>query len=69
LAENKKRIDKFLESTKSKTSITHKFDEPVGISLPNGSTEYVPASKVLLVLIKDVRLPEGYFLLTGFPEL
>jgi uncharacterized protein RhaS with RHS repeats len=69
LAENKKRVDNFLKSTKSKTTITHKFDQPVGISLLNGSTEYMPASKVLLVLIKDTRRPEGYFLLTGFPEL
>jgi len=69
LAENKKRVDKFLKSTKGKTTITHKFDHPVGISLPNGGTEYIPASKVLLVLIKDARRHEGYFLLTGFPEL
>ncbi|ATE80596.1 type IV secretion protein Rhs [Pseudomonas frederiksbergensis] len=69
LSENKKRIDKFLKSKKSKTTITHQFDLPVGISLPNGSTDYVPASKVLLVLIKDARRPEGYFLLTGFPEI
>lgn len=29
----------------------------------------LPASKVLLILIKEPRLSEGYFLLTGFPEI
>ncbi|MCE6979300.1 RHS repeat protein [Pseudomonas frederiksbergensis] len=66
---NKTKIEKFLNGTKGKTTITHEFPYPVGVSLPNGRTEYLSASKVLLVLIKDARRPEGYFLLTGFPEI
>ncbi|WP_348529746.1 RHS repeat protein [Pseudomonas wuhanensis] len=66
---NKTKIEQFLNGTKGKTTITHEFPYPVGVSLPNGRTEYLSASKVLLVLIKDARRPEGYFLLTGFPEI
>ncbi|MFJ7798550.1 RNase A-like domain-containing protein [Pseudomonas sp. NPDC096950] len=69
LADNKQRIDKFLRRSKGKTMITHQFPQPVGVSVPNGHTSSLPASKVLLILIKEPRLPEGYFLLTGFPEI
>ncbi|WP_421138339.1 RNase A-like domain-containing protein [Pseudomonas sp. NFX15] len=65
---NKPKIERFLSGTKEKTTITHQFPYPVGVSLLNGRTDAAPASKVMLVLIKDVRRPEGYFLLTGFPE-
>jgi hypothetical protein len=66
---NKAKIEKFLKGKKSKTTITHTFPYPVGVSMPNGRDNHLPASKVLLVLVKDVRRPEGYFLLTGFPEI
>ncbi|MEZ1318436.1 RHS repeat-associated core domain-containing protein [Pseudomonas fluorescens] len=66
---NRKKIEKFLQGKKEKTIVTHTFPYPVGNSLPNGHKNPVPASKVFLVLVKDVRRSEGYFLLTGFPEL
>jgi len=69
LADNKQRIEKFLRSSKGKTMITHQFPHPVGVSVLNGHTSSLPASRVLLILIKEPRLPEGYFLLTGFPEI
>ncbi|WP_249410705.1 RNase A-like domain-containing protein [Pseudomonas sp. St316] len=69
LAANEKKIEKFLAGTKEKTTIRHTFDQPVGVSLLNGRNDYLPASKVLLVLKKDQRRPAGYFLLTGFPEV
>ncbi|MGJ7518214.1 RNase A-like domain-containing protein, partial [Pseudomonas baetica] len=69
LAANKKKIEKFLTSNKGKTTVSHHFTQPIGVSMVNGKTTQVPASKVLLVLKKDDRRPEGYFLLTGFPEL
>ncbi|WP_305882127.1 RNase A-like domain-containing protein, partial [Pseudomonas sp. NFACC08-1] len=69
LAANEKKIEKFLASKKDKTTINHTFTHPVGISLLNGRTDYLPASKILLVLKKDERRPLGYFVLTGFPEV
>ena len=69
LEANKTKIEKFLNGDKRKMTVTHKFPYPVGVSLPNGQADSVLASKVLLVLIKDARRPEGYFLLTGFPEI
>jgi RHS repeat-associated protein len=69
LAANEKKIEKFLAGKKGKTTIRHTFTQPVGTSLLNGRTDYLPASKVLLVLKKDPQKPMGYFLLTGFPEV
>ncbi|KAB0479444.1 RNase A-like domain-containing protein, partial [Pseudomonas reinekei] len=69
LAANKIKVEEFLNSSKGKTTVTHHFPHPVGVSMVNGNTNHEPASKVLLVLKKDVQRPEGYFLLTGFPEL
>ena len=69
LEANKTKIQKFLNGKKGKTTVTHEFPYPVGVSVPNGSNDSLPATKVLLVLIKDARRPEGYFLLTGFPEI
>jgi len=69
LAANESKIEKFLASTKEKTTIRHTFTQPVGVSLLNGGADYLPASKVLLVLKKDQQRPLGYFLLTGFPEV
>ncbi|WP_178129303.1 RNase A-like domain-containing protein [Pseudomonas sp. PB120] len=66
---NKAKIEKFLEGKKGKTTVTHTFPYPVGVSLLNGSNGHLPASKVLLVLVKDVRRSEGYFLLTGFAQI
>ena len=65
----KSKTEKFLRRKKGTTVVTHAFPYPVGTSLPNGHNTQVPASKVLPVLIKDAKRPEGYFLLTGFPEI
>jgi hypothetical protein len=69
LEANKTKIQRFLNGRKRKTTVTHEFPYPVGVSVPNGSNDSLPATKVLLVLIKDARRSEGYFLLTGFPEI
>ncbi|MGN8278645.1 RNase A-like domain-containing protein, partial [Pseudomonas sp. SMN5] len=69
LAANQRKIEKFLASKKDKTTVTHVFAHPVGVSLINGRTDYLPAHKVLLVLKKDKQQPAGYFLITGFPEV
>ncbi|WP_434626329.1 RHS domain-containing protein [Pseudomonas sp. Z5-35] len=68
IASNEKKIEKFLNSKKGKTTITHTYAKPVGVSLIRGHDDYAPAYKALFVLIKDPKKPEGYFLLTGFPE-
>ncbi|XXE12302.1 hypothetical protein J3P89_03180 [Pseudomonas sp. Z1-14] len=59
---------KSLSSTNTKTRITHTYTQPVGVSLLRDRNDYVPAYKTLFVLKKDPEAPEGYFLLTGFPE-
>ncbi|VVN29076.1 hypothetical protein PS662_04779 [Pseudomonas fluorescens] len=69
LEANKTKIEKFLKGGKGKTTVTHVFPYPVGVSIPKGRSAHEPAAKVLLVLVKDTRRPEGYFLLTGFPEI
>ncbi|EIK57976.1 Rhs family protein [Pseudomonas fluorescens Q8r1-96] len=69
IAANEQKIENFLAGPKEKTTIKNTFSQPVGVSLLNGRTDYLPASKVLLVLKKDQRSPTGYFLLTGFPEV
>ncbi|MCT8946722.1 RHS repeat protein [Pseudomonas iridis] len=66
---NAQNVQDFLNSKKGKTTITHNFNQPVGVSLLNRATHPQPTQKLLLVLKKDPTLPLGYFLLTGFPEL
>nr|BFE93814.1 hypothetical protein GCM10020185_43500 [Pseudomonas brassicacearum subsp. brassicacearum] len=77
IAANEQKIENFLAGPKEKTTIKNTFSQPVGVSLLNGRTDYLPASKVLLVLKKDQRSPTGYFFAdripgsmnTEFPEL
>ncbi|MEL1091261.1 RNase A-like domain-containing protein, partial [Pseudomonas sp. OB66] len=69
LAANTQVVQEFLESNKVKTSFTHTFSRPVGVSMINGQTQSQPASSLLLVLKKNASSSLGYFLLTGFPEL
>ncbi|MCF4998995.1 RHS repeat protein, partial [Pseudomonas syringae] len=68
LSANSLRIKKFLESSKIKTTISHQFTSPIGVSIVNGQPQVLAAHRLLLVLKKDPKLPLGYFLLTGFPE-
>ena len=69
LSLNMQKVRRLLTSSRSKTTITHHFNQPVGVSMLNGSPHSQTASKILLVLKKDPTLPLGYYLLTGFPEL
>ncbi|MCW1246610.1 RHS repeat protein, partial [Pseudomonas sp. SAICEU22] len=68
IAANEQKIEDFLNSPQTKTTITHTYAEPVGVNLLRDSDDYIPAYKALFVLKKDPGKPEGYFLLTGFPE-
>lgn len=42
---------------------------PVGISLRRGASRTVPASRVRVVLVKERSMPDGFFILTAYPEL
>jgi hypothetical protein len=68
IAANPQKVEEFLSSTNTQTRITHTYTQPVGVSLLRDRNDYVPAYKAIFVLKKDPRAPEGYFLLTGFPE-
>lgn len=68
IAANPQKVEESLSSTNTQTRITHTYTQPVGVSLLRDRNDYVPAYKAIFVLKKDPRAPEGYFLLTGFPE-
>jgi hypothetical protein len=40
----------------------------VGVSVLKGTTKSVPAYKFLLVIKRAPKMPNGYLLLTGYPE-
>jgi hypothetical protein len=49
--------------------ISHTMSEPVGISVPRGVPVGIPASSVKVILVRDASFPDGYRILTGYPEL
>jgi hypothetical protein len=67
---NRTKIADWLASgSKKPLPISHTMSEPVGISVPRGVPIGVPASNVKVILIRDAAFPNGYAILTGYPEL
>ncbi|KAA8694025.1 RNase A-like domain-containing protein, partial [Pseudomonas proteolytica] len=68
LATHHQEIRKFLNGNKSKLLIRDSSTQPVGRSLLKGAKNSVAAYKFLLVLKRSPKMPDGYLLLTGYPE-
>jgi hypothetical protein len=67
---NKGKIADWLASgSKTPLAISHTMSEPLGISVPRGVPVGVPASNVRVILVRDATFPDGYAILTGYPEL
>jgi hypothetical protein len=70
---NKAKIADWLASdAKGKIDISQKMTEPIGISVLRDApiaSPASPASSVRVILVRDAAFPDGYRILTGYPEL
>ncbi len=68
---NKAKIADWLASdAKGKIDISQKMTEPIGISVLRDAPPIAsPASSVRVILVRDAAFPDGYRILTGYPEL
>ncbi|WP_455885379.1 RNase A-like domain-containing protein [Pseudomonas spelaei] len=68
LSDNKAKINKFLKVDQKKLVITQKTQEPVGVSLKRGLQKTVPRKEIHLIIQRDKKMPDGYRILTGYPN-
>ncbi|NWE86363.1 hypothetical protein HX795_30015, partial [Pseudomonas edaphica] len=68
LAKHQQEIINFKNGNKSKLIIKDNSTNPVGVSILKETTEPIPVYNFVLVLKRAQRMPDGYLLLTGFPE-
>ncbi|MFV9652586.1 RHS repeat-associated core domain-containing protein [Pseudomonas citrulli] len=68
LTAHQQEITTFLSGNKEKLLIKGSSSQPVGVSMLNGATKSVPVYKFLLVIKRAPKMPDGYLLLTGYPE-
>ena len=67
---NKPKIADWLASdAKGKIDISQKMTEPIGISVLRDAPIASHASSVRVILVRDAAFPDGYRILTGYPEL
>ncbi|OPB22265.1 type IV secretion protein Rhs, partial [Pseudomonas fluorescens] len=68
LATHQQEIIEFLSGTKDKLLIKDSANEIVGVSMLSGTKKSIPVYNLLLVIKRAPKMPEGYLLLTGYPE-
>ena len=68
LANHQQKIINFKSGNKSKLIIKDRSSQPVGVSIIKGTEKSVPVYRFLLVLKRAPKMPDGYLLLTGYPE-
>ncbi|TWR60264.1 RHS repeat-associated core domain-containing protein, partial [Pseudomonas marginalis] len=68
LTAHQQEITTFLSGNKEKLLIKGSSSQPVGVSILNGAKKSVPVYKFLLVIKRAPKMPDGYLLLTGYPE-
>ncbi|QJI32719.1 type IV secretion protein Rhs [Pseudomonas sp. ADAK18] len=68
LATHHQEILEFLNSKKDKYLIKDSSSQSVGRSILRGAEKSTHAYKFLLVLKRAPKMPDGYLLLTGYPE-
>ncbi|WP_343039666.1 RNase A-like domain-containing protein, partial [Pseudomonas karstica] len=68
LAAHHQEILKFLKGKKDKYLIRDSSSQSVGLSILNGTKKSIPTYKFLLILKRTPKMPDGYLLLTGYPE-
>ncbi|PFG24460.1 RHS repeat-associated protein [Pseudomonas lurida] len=61
-------ILKFLEGKKDKYTIYDSSSQAVGVSIIRGTETPIPVYNFILVLKRKPKMPDGYLLLTGYPE-
>jgi hypothetical protein len=70
LSERKKLVNKWLESRRSnKKAFYYKSDTQAGRVLKRGWNEPQPGNQVRVVLIRDNKYKEGFYILTAYPEI
>ncbi|MCF5547710.1 RHS repeat-associated core domain-containing protein, partial [Pseudomonas salomonii] len=68
LAKHQQEIINFKNGNKSKLIIKDNSTNPVGVSILKETTDPIPVYNFVLVLKRAQRMPDGYLLLTGYPE-
>ncbi|KMT53021.1 RHS repeat-associated core domain-containing protein [Pseudomonas fildesensis] len=68
LTNRREEILKFLEGKKDKHIINESSNLPVGLSAIRGAEASIPVYNFILVLKRKPKMPDGYLLLTGYPE-
>ncbi|MBN2993755.1 RHS domain-containing protein, partial [Pseudomonas cedrina subsp. fulgida] len=68
LSNHRQEILTFLEGTKGKHIIKDNSSQPTGLSVIRGTTSPILVYKLILVLKRRPAMPDGYLLLTGYPE-
>jgi hypothetical protein len=68
LANHQQEIINFIKGDKPKMVIKDRSNHPVGVSILKGAKESIPAYKFVLILKRAPKMPDGYLLLTGYPE-
>ncbi|MBW8134903.1 RHS domain-containing protein [Pseudomonas sp. PAMC 26818] len=68
LTNRRQEILNFLEGKKDKHIINESSNFPVGLSAIRGAESSIPVYNFILVLKRKPKMPDGYLLLTGYPE-
>ncbi|WP_139217575.1 RHS repeat-associated core domain-containing protein, partial [Pseudomonas sp. NFPP24] len=68
LKKHRTEILEFLEGENNKHLIKDSSNRPVGVSIIRGTETPIPVYNFILVLKKRANMPDGYLLLTGYPE-
>ena len=68
IAANKADIDKWLKGTAPKFRIDRAYPVPLGRSLTRGDGSAIDASGARVILKRDPSQPDGFFVLTAFPQ-
>ncbi len=68
LTARRQEISTFLEGRGDKHIIHESSNQPVGVSIIRGTENSIPVYNFILVLRRKPTMPDGYLLLTGYPE-
>ncbi|UII74332.1 DUF6531 domain-containing protein [Pseudomonas sp. HN11] len=69
LDNNKSKIKDFLKGTEHQLVINQRTPGPIGTSWKRGAKTPTPGTQIRLIIRRDKKMPNGYRIHTGFPNL